>query len=140
MTPSMIRSSLVGLAIVMAASIGAALAIRSTPARDGAPSMGLANVRAASSSSTVDTTIHVSPASSPIDPIPRYLAMRDDTNRVPRLALIEDYARSAGPDASTDLFAQAMLDPDEAVRSRAQDLFDRAIAARRTARLAHTDS
>ncbi len=51
--------------------------------------------------------------------------MCDDINPKPRLALIDDWARTASPGARLDLLGQALVDPDEAVRARAQELFDR---------------
>lgn len=56
-----------------------------------------------------------------------YAAMRDDTNPKPRLRLIDDWARAAAPGARLDLLSQALVDPDESVRARAQELFDRQI-------------
>ena len=54
-----------------------------------------------------------------------YAALRDDGNPKPRLQLIDRWAREAGPDRDRDFLTHAMVDPDEAVRTRAQELFDR---------------
>jgi hypothetical protein len=65
----------------------------------------------------------------PVDALQAYVALRDDVNPKPRLRLIEDWSRARAPGASLDLLTQAMVDPDEAVRARAQDLFERGLAA-----------
>ena len=61
--------------------------------------------------------------------IATYAALRDDGNPKPRLALLDAWHRQARPDDGVDLYAHALVDPDESVRERAQFLFDRAIAA-----------
>jgi hypothetical protein len=64
-----------------------------------------------------------------VDAVQAYLALRDDINPKPRLRLIEDWSRARAPGEPLDLLNQAMVDPDEAVRARAQDLFERGLAA-----------
>lgn len=68
------------------------------------------------------------------DAIATYAALRDDSNPKPRLALLDAWHRQALPDGGVDLYAQALVDPDESVRERAPLLFDRAMAARHGSR------
>ena len=62
-----------------------------------------------------------------------YAALRDDINPKPRLQLIDAWARAAPATAPLDLLSSAMVDPDESVRARAQELFDRRLEEHRTA-------
>ena len=59
-----------------------------------------------------------------------YAAARDDPNPKPRLQMIEGWAQQAQRDTSLDLLTHALVDPDEAVRTRAQELFDQELARR----------
>jgi hypothetical protein len=63
-----------------------------------------------------------------------YAAARDDPNPKPRLQLVESWAQQARPDSSLDLLTNALVDPDETVRARAQELMEQALAARAEAR------
>jgi hypothetical protein len=63
-----------------------------------------------------------------VDALTAYVALRDDADPKARLRLIEDWSRERAPGASLDLLTQAMVDPDEEVRARAQDLFERGLA------------
>ena len=88
------------------------------------------------SSRTIDAERHPAVA----DPPPTdeaattaYAALRDDINPKPRLQLIDAWARAAPATAPLDLLSSAMVDPDESVRARAQELFDRRLEEHRTA-------
>ena len=59
-----------------------------------------------------------------------YAAARDDPNPKPRLQLIESWAQQAQRDSSLDLLTSALVDPDETVRARAQDLLEQELARR----------
>ena len=59
--------------------------------------------------------------------------MREDLNPKPRLMLIEAWDRDTSPDAPLDLLTRALVDPDAAVRERAQSLFERRLATHRAA-------
>ena len=59
-----------------------------------------------------------------------YAAARDDPNPKPRLQLIEGWARQARPDSNLDLLTNALVDPDETVRARAQELMEQELARR----------
>jgi len=61
------------------------------------------------------------------DPVATYAAMRDEVNPKPRLQMIDAWARTAVPGADSDLLGMALVDPDESVRTRAQELFERRI-------------
>ena len=86
--------------------------------------------RTGSASGTTSGTVSATVvAEGPVDALQRYVALRDDVDPKARLRLIEDWSRTRAPGASLDLLTQAMVDPDEAVRARAQDLFERGLAA-----------
>jgi len=53
--------------------------------------------------------------------------LRDEVNPKPRLQMIDAWARTAVPGADSDLLGMALVDPDESVRTRAQELFERRI-------------
>jgi hypothetical protein len=122
------RSVLLALGLVaMSAAIGSTLSFeRPRPA----PPI---RVPAASTTSASTTDAgHVGAADFAISGpgvLVAYAAMRDDINPKPRLQLIDAWAREATPDAPFDLLGQALVDPDESVRARAQDLFERRIQA-----------
>ena len=54
----------------------------------------------------------------------RYAAARDDADPSARMQVIEGWAQHARPDSSLDLLTNALVDPDEAVRMRAQELLE----------------
>lgn len=60
----------------------------------------------------------------PADALTTYLAMRDDADPKPRLRVLDDWARAVRPGDNVDLVGQALVDPDESVRARAQALLD----------------
>lgn len=66
----------------------------------------------------------------PPDLVSWYDSVRDDVNPKSRLRAIEAWDREAPRDAGTDLLTHALVDPDPAVRERAQALFDRRMARR----------
>ena len=59
-----------------------------------------------------------------------YAAARDDPNPLPRLQLIEVWAQQARQDSSLDLLTNALVDPDEPVHARAQELLEQELARR----------
>jgi hypothetical protein len=59
-----------------------------------------------------------------------YANARDDPNPTPRLQLIEGWARQARRDSSLDLLTNALVDPDETVRARAQELLEQELTRR----------
>jgi hypothetical protein len=63
-----------------------------------------------------------------------YAAACDDPNPMPRLQLIEGWAQQARPDSSLDLLTNALVDPDEMVRARAQELLERVRVAKAEAK------
>lgn len=86
-----------------------------TSAREEAPPPSLAAAAAAGGST---------PAAAPWPPV----EMRDPDPRNRRFAL-ERWTRE--PTESLDLVAAAMVDPDESIRERAEQLFEEALARRR---------
>jgi len=60
----------------------------------------------------------------PADALTTYFAMRDDANPKPRLRVLDDWTRAVRPGDNVDLIGQALVDPDESVRERAQALLD----------------
>ena len=90
-----------------------------------------ARLGSAAIATAVVTAIVATPSATPdADAVAPYLAMRDDVNPKPRLRWIEDRVRDAGAPNAIDLLGQAMTDPDEAVRARAAELYERALASR----------
>ena len=59
-----------------------------------------------------------------------YAAARDDPNPRPRLQMIEGWVQLTQRDSSLDLLTNALVDPDEAVRTRAQELLEQELARR----------
>ena len=125
------------VALVTAALLAplAIAAMRWTQANDaGPPPDAPVTVRAAAMVPVVQPLVH--PVASTVatawtdDPTTRYLAMRDDIDPRPRLQLIDAWARGASG-APSDLLSYALVDPDAAVRERAQSLFERSLASQR---------
>jgi hypothetical protein len=63
-----------------------------------------------------------------------YATARDDPNPTPRLQIIESWAQHARRDSSLDPLTNALVDPDETVRARAQELMEQVWAAKAEAR------
>jgi hypothetical protein len=59
-----------------------------------------------------------------------YATARDDPNPTPRLQLIEGWARQPRRDSGLDLLTNALVDPNETVRTRAQELLEQELARR----------
>jgi len=59
-----------------------------------------------------------------------YAAARDDPNLRPRLQMIENWVQHGQRDSSLDLLTNALVDPDEVVRTRAQELLEQELARR----------
>src|SRR5437764_9339704 len=53
-----------------------------------------------------------------------YAAMRDDPDPTMRLLVVEGWTQHQDPDDKLDLLTHALVDPDDAVRARAQELFE----------------
>lgn len=125
-----VRTSLAVVCVALPAMVAAILALEN---RQPAASMN-ATARSAVARVVPPRTMEVQPPTAVVDPLQpdeaattAYAAMRDNGNPRPRLQLIDAWAREAPPAARLDLLSQAMVDPDESVRSRAQELFDRRI-------------
>ena len=108
-------------AVALSASVGASLSFDDVRPPSGAPATGRTARPPAEQRVTDDVRPRV------VDPLATYSAMRDDANPKPRLQLIDAWARTAAPDAASDLIGMALVDPDESVRARAQELFERRI-------------
>lgn len=93
------------------------------------PAGPISNAATTNEIATHRDTVRAEPSRA-IDVVARYEADRDNVNAIPRLALIEQWARERKSDESVDLLTQALVDPDERVRARAQELLDRALAQR----------
>jgi hypothetical protein len=59
-----------------------------------------------------------------------YATARDDPDPMARLQIIESWAQQAQRDSSLDLLTNALVDPDQTVRARAQELFEQELARR----------
>ena len=59
-----------------------------------------------------------------------YAAARDDPNPKPRLQMIENWVQHRQRDSSLDLLTNALVDPDEGVRTRAQEMLEQELARR----------
>ena len=59
-----------------------------------------------------------------------YVAMRDDPDPSIRLRLVEAWAQQALPEDRMNLLTHALVDPDESVRARAQELLEQELARR----------
>ena len=59
-----------------------------------------------------------------------YAAMRDDPDPTMRLRVVDSWAQLHQPDDRLDLLSHALVDPDEVVRARAQELFEQELTRR----------
>jgi len=133
--PSVLATGGVVLLYGVGSAIGAGLA---TLTRRDAASRVAPGDAATRSPAPQDSLVHAPPdkaktAGAAHDDASAYSARRDDGNATLRLQSINRWARDAGPDRNLDFLTRATVDPDESVRARAQELFDReVIRTRRT--------
>jgi hypothetical protein len=59
-----------------------------------------------------------------------YQTVRDDPDPMVRLQVIERWTQQQAPDDRLDLLTHTLVDPDESVRARAQELLEERLARR----------